>query len=398
MQTRLLLTGLSATLLFAACGAGGQDGDTPPPGGAKAVTEDPTGLGIPEGARSVMLAQIPLQQAASRIRNAVEGGDDAGYAGIELAQGRVVLWWKGALSPSMAVVVSEANRIAPVEVRPAVHSRAELRAASDSLLPMMRLEAASGVHAVLMPADGHGLIVNTDGDPQATALGMPAVAVPYTVAQAPRLRLQSRTSDSPAWWGGAMIVNDDNGAWCTSGFGVSKGSTHYLLTAGHCGRPGGGWWNGDVSWFIGKATLENVGHDLLLIESSAGNRVYDGVAGSNVSKGVAGWDWVHSGESLCVSGVSGVICGLTVTNNFTFAMCGTDPYGHNECYSDLIVARPGIRLTADGDSGGPYFSLASNGRVTAKGTHTGLSGGLEVFQDFGTATRDFGITVLTSPN
>ena len=61
-----------------------------------------------------------------------------------------------------------------------------------------------------------------------------------------------------------------------------------------------------------------------------------------------------------------------------------------------MVTEMGRRNVQGGDSGGPVFSLASHNRVTAKGIISGSGENLMVFQDFGTASRDFGINVLTN--
>jgi hypothetical protein len=250
---------------------------------------------------------------------------------------------------------------------------------------------------VEVPADGTGLILAADGAVATTDL--PSTGVPIRIVQRPRMQLLSRLADTAPFWGGARIVNADNGAGCSSGFAVTSGGVNYLLTAGHCGRPGGGWYNGDRSRFIGTATRENVAHDLLLVPTSAAGRIYDGGVGvGEFSKGVVGWDWAIPGEYVCQSGsVSGAVCGIRNTNSFQYTLCDTDPYGNYECYSDLILAQKtdGGLAARHGDSGGPVFTLSGTSNVVAKGTITGGGGSWLVYQDFGTAWRDFGIVPLT---
>src|SRR5262249_29371764 len=93
---------------------------------------------IPAADREVMLAQSPLTQAANTIWKVVDTGDDKGYAGIELAHDHVVLWWHGEPSESLNAVIDEARAVAPVEIRPAPHSRREIMAAASKLIDFMR--------------------------------------------------------------------------------------------------------------------------------------------------------------------------------------------------------------------------------------------------------------------
>lgn len=360
---------------------------------------------IPADVRDKMQAQLPLSRAAGRLMKAVDAQSPRGFAGIALEAQQVVLWWHGAPPRSMAKVLAEARRIAPVVVRPALHSRAELRQAAESIARKMRADRASPIHMVDVAIDGSGLHVSTEGDVAEATAFLPETAVPVRVEVRSRVTLASRYHDTAPYWGGAAILNHDNGARCTSGFGVTSQGQSYLLTAGHCGRAGGGWWNGDRTLWIGTASAEHVAHDLMLIPAYAGGRIYDGGVGSGeFSKGVANWNWPFSGEWVCQSGsTSGAVCGIQNSSNFTYSFCYTDMYGNYECLNDLILSRRpdnGI-ATRPGDSGGPVFSLWGS-QVTAKGTVTGYASDANCFacyllyQDFGTAWRDFGVVPLTS--
>jgi hypothetical protein len=142
---------------------------------------------------------------------------------------------------------------------------------------------------------------------------------------------------------------------------------------------------------------QHTGYDVMLVPTSAGNRMYDGGVGSGeFSKRVAGFNYVYPNEWLCVSGsVTGAVCGVQAGTNFTRSYCYKNDYGNYECNYDLVEAfqRGGYRATQGGDSGGPVFSLAGDYDVVAKGT---ISGGNDagwrfLFQDFVTTNRLWGV-------
>jgi hypothetical protein len=261
-------------------------------------------------------------------------------------------------------------------------------------------------------SDGSGLVVDADPD-RALPLALPIdmnvpAGIPVSVVKRKRLRfaytgpinalpkgLASRLDDTWPYWGGGRITNTDfrtdiNPVQCTAGFPVTAGGAQYMLTAGHCGRPGGAWTNGNNTEFFGTGAYEHVGYDLLLISASVGGAIWDGGVGSGeFTKGIAGWDWVWPGEWLCTSGsVTGALCGHVV-DYFTANYCDFDPYGSFECYDDLILAHQVYQSTAvnSGDSGGPVFGLSGSDRVIAKGTISGGGGDQIMFQDFATAWR-----------
>jgi hypothetical protein len=120
--------------------------------------------------------------------------------------------------------------------------------------------------------------------------------------------------------------------------------------------------------------------------------MYVGGLDSNAVTTVAGWDWTFPGEYLCQSGgssardIGGPVCGLRVEKY------NTDP-------GDAVEARQvdGQPAVRGGDSGGPVYGPGANGTVIAKGinnyTYVGNNTILG-FQDFGTATRDYGIWIV----
>ncbi len=350
---------------------------------------------LPSAARERMMAQRPLRDAAQVVRGAVEQEARSGFAGLAIAGGKVTVWFKGEPSPSVARALRAARQDAPVAVEHAPHSIAELEAASDEMVRWLKAHPDSPLHTVEIANAGRGLVLAADAPLDLTDL--PSVDVPVDLANRPRiLPTSGRLADVAPFWGGGRINNGDNNAICTSGFAVAAGGVRYMLTAGHCGRPGGSWQTGNDALTIGWATLEHVNHDLLLIPANVGGRIYDGGIGvGEFSKQVVGWGWAAPGEYVCHSGsVSGATCGIrNTTGSFTATTCGNDAYGNYECYGDLVLAEKvdGATAARPGDSGGPVFTLSGANAVIAKGTLTGAGGRWMTYQDFGTAWRDFGI-------
>jgi streptogrisin D len=378
---------------------------------------------IPVHLRAKLVAQLPLLRAASRIRWAVERRHRSGFAGIALRDGTVELFWKGQPRGAIARAITLAGDTAPVRIRGARYSFAELKTAAKPIFEHIRANPAGPVHSVRIPGNGSGLIVVVDADVGRSAV--PWVPVRVKVIKGPRIhtiQLWHRFADIPPFWGGARIVNrsDPLGAECTAGFGVKDEKDHkWLLTAGHCGWVGDEFVNGDRSRYVGRAIDEKVAHDVMVISSNAGGRIYASevpfrlpdrwapASPRNLSNNVpvAGWDWTYTGEYLCHSGSSsGTICGLRKLGP---TLAGSSYDIRCNCYEwmqDLEMADRASGLTAGvgGDSGGPvftpYFSQKAHAwRAIAKGTITAAGGtafGTQpprrlIYQDFGTAYKDW---------
>ncbi len=363
--------------------------------GASRGGESPLLRSIPDGIRTKMLAQRPLSAAAHRLRSVIEDGASAGFAGMALQEDAVVVWWKGRLPREVRTAIAAAGTGTVVHVHSADYSLAELSAASATIARWMKANPNGPFHRVATRADGRGLTVGSSAHAiRATTAQLPDVDVPVRVVHERRLQQVSRVADSPPYWGGARVIeNAGHMLLCTTGFGVTDGSRNYLLTAGHCGNLGEAFVTGDRSRVIGTASREHVAHDLLLIPTNAGGRIYDGTVGgvTEINKSVAGWQHVTPGEWLCTSGsFTGAICGARATSEFTAQSCLS-----GECIDDLVVVN-GVREIQSGDSGGPVFNLADNNRINAKGIISSVIPGTKTFafQDFATANRDFGITPI----
>ncbi|MFI0445598.1 hypothetical protein [Actinomadura sp. 6N118] len=348
-----------------------------------------------------MRAQEPLTKAASVLRWKVEKSGYAGYADIALEENGVALHWKGDVPAAMKTAMSTAGRHAPVRVVPATHSQADLRAAITPIYEYMKKHPGGPVHSVGIRQDGSSIEVGSSAaDLRTVAADLPKMNIPVKVVRKEAPKPTSRLEDTAPYYGGARITNPDKGnRYCTSGFGVKNGAgTEFLLTAAHCYTPPDRAARYTSGTLIGRASHEVYWHDLIMIPTDAGNRVYDGGVGSGeFSKVVHAWDWVYTGDYLCTSGsVSGVVCNVIQGNAFNYAYCDYDFDGDWTCKDDLLLAyqNDGLEASRPGDSGGPVFGLRGDG-VVAKGIIAGNGGrSVLIYQDFGTAWRDFNITVI----
>ncbi|AXX29936.1 hypothetical protein KCV87_07285 [Actinosynnema pretiosum subsp. pretiosum] len=333
-----------------------------------------------------MLAQQPLIAAADAIKAEVDRvGYPDGFAGIALEDDHVALWWKGAPPAAVTEAVAKAAAEAPVRVERAAHSEAELRAAAKDL--EARRGPGSAVHSIKVPADGSGLVLGTRSDAVARSLATTADVPVRTVVEEPLVPV-SRQNDSPPWKGGATIVLN-NSAACTSGFSVRNGdNARFLLTAAHCGQSGVRVTD-PTGEHIGNVGARHGDHDIMLIPTgNVVNRQYVGGGDSNSTEVVRGWGDVHVGEYLCQSGVTSAretgsqVCNIKVL----FFYADREDLVEGEQMNGRPAARPG-------DSGGPVYGPSSDGGVIAKGTVTRTAGARIGFQDFRTASRDFGVYI-----
>lgn len=202
----------------------------------------------------------------------------------------------------------------------------------------------------------------------------------------------SRNADTSPFYGGAAINVPAGG--CTDAFSWVSSSTSMLLTAGHCIPSGGAVATpatslGSVasgsreSWTNGTGTVYMTGQstyrgDIALAtvysgKSSAG-RMYRGGSTSTTSAAV-GQMWsrrAQAGDSYCTGGSrSGEICGWTVS-----AASVNHKYSNGEVVRNAVVSssRQGW-CVRPGDSGGPIYTVRSDGKAAAKGVHSGGGGG-----------------------
>ncbi|MFI7452880.1 hypothetical protein ACIBQX_35725 [Nonomuraea sp. NPDC049714] len=357
-------------------------------------------FGVPAAIRAEMLAQRPAAEVAHEIRMAVEKEGRTGLAGIALDGAALDVWWKGKLPDPIRRIIDSATDV-KISVHGAAYSQNDLTKAAAALEADMRDNPQSSLHSIRYLVDGSGVTVETtakEADIRATLVRL-AGRLPVKVITSPEWRAHTwRQGDTMDFWGGGRIINKTAGSGCSAGFAVAGGAG--MLTAGHCGQRGNEFTNGDLSVTFGWARNKHTAHDLLLIPTNAEGRIYfgdaDAIKSVEMSKAVVGWDWAWPGELVCQSGAtSGTVCGTRNTDTYAMSYCPSNIPGL--CLSDMILGENIANVVASrpGDSGGPVFTFASGEsgepRVIAKGIVSGGSGKRLIYQDFGTAWRDFGL-------
>ncbi|MBE4720550.1 hypothetical protein DAD99_21120 [Pseudarthrobacter sp. AB1] len=186
---------------------------------------------------------------------------------------------------------------------------------------------------------------------------------------------------------------------CTVGWPWNDSSNYYMITAGHCGPDGGsvstpaqsmGWINASESnWLSGYGSVRFPGAsdysgDLSLIRLNgglqSGTNIYVGGPGSGNALTVREM-WSRSpqvGDQYCTGGAySGELCGWVnqaARGNFT--------YSGGTVARNVSWGTKGGSCTAAGDSGGPVYTVRSDGGIAAKGIHSGGGGGcVEIYSD-----------------
>ncbi|WP_146231908.1 chymotrypsin family serine protease [Lentzea atacamensis] len=360
--------------------------------------------GIDPKIAEAMRKQIAPGEAYKLLQPVVSQRIYSGYMSAVVEDDRLVLWWKGDLPAPVRVAVESARRIAPIEIRSAKYSRAELDAAADELV---KVTAAAGIHSVAIRADGSGITVSKVPGSGPAALTDFGVPVDTKYEEMPKFT--SRQNDSAPWWGGTWAINAKGSGECSIGFPVTNASAgQWIITAAHCATPPDLMRDG-AREDIGRASIENWQHDILLVNASvmgAGQGyINTGGATDGTSVRIGGWQDSLPGEYYCQSGANSGsqtgahVCGLRVEPNFMRELCDVDSDGDRFCATDLVAARndSGGLAVRFADSGGPVYGLTTDNRAIARGVISGGGDNLRVmyFQDWRTIWDDFRVWPVT---
>lgn len=401
---RALLAGLS----LAACAAIGATVPSARATPAAAGTQSPARF----SAADIAIRQLPLLQVANKIIQLTGQGDRPGYSGygdvtISIPGRLVTVYWHGPVPPTMRLSLARLRAIAPIQVRAARYGwqqletqthqiaarESTLRADGYTLSSIGPDASATGLDAGVDYARSRALATSHTGTastPAAEAASAQAAIrrlvpgpAPVTVTSAPLSYATYRNSDSSPWWGGSRIVRAGD-VVCSTGFAVYRGSTHGMLTAGHCGGVHTSWQTGDYygsGRVMGTETARQPCCDTAVIQVGATEGyIYDRAWNSNVGEIVEADPWAAVvGTSVCSEGAtSGVRCNIRITATgqvVNFGSGGSIVTSENETAG--TEQSSGQEAAAAGDSGGPMIiNSSSPGTVYATGTITSGAGGV----------------------
>ncbi|WP_433830210.1 hypothetical protein ACQP2E_10255 [Actinoplanes sp. CA-015351] len=209
-------------------------------------------------------------------------------------------------------------------------------------------------------------------------------ANPQVTAQVGRL------ADNLPYYGGARVRTANS--HCTTAFAWNISTTQQgLLTAGHCYPTGGYVYTNQgqaIGSIVNNNTRENYTNgtvklqgqsvyrgDMAVVPATSGTaaRIYRGNASSTTSAPVKSM-WhrrSQAGDKFCTGGsFSGEICGWTVKS------AGGNVKSSGYWTRGIVMSKNKTGwCTRGGDSGGPVYTVNSDGSVAAKGINDGGGGG-----------------------
>lgn len=171
---------------------------------------------------------------------------------------------------------------------------------------------------------------------------------------------------------------------CSLGFNVISGSTHFFLTAGHCGKAESQWWtSANHSTFLGNTVSATFpGHDYALVQYSSSYTNYPGTVGSqditHAANAVVGESVTRRGSTTGVH--TGTVTALNVTVHYQGGGTVRGLIQTNVC------AEPG-------DSGGPLYDGTAAVGLTSGGSGNCTTGGTTFFQPVTAALSAYGVQV-----
>ena len=188
---------------------------------------------------------------------------------------------------------------------------------------------------------------------------------------------------------GGEAIYAPNGERCSIGFVATRGSTPYVITAGHCTRLGGTWTGVDGSAIGPVAGTSYPGNDFGIIQVTSGSWTPTGsvsdYAGGRVR--VTGSAEAVVGASTCRSGSStGYRCGAILTKNQSVN------YGGGDIIDGLTRTNA---CAGNGDSGGSFITGTQAQGVTSGGIGDCGSGGETFFQPVNEVLSTYGLSLVT---
>ncbi|MGA5040393.1 DNRLRE domain-containing protein [Streptomyces capoamus] len=355
----------------------------------------------PDATAAIALTDVPVDQ----------GGDDGSVDDASEAADGTTTTEDDVAGP---VPTTDATVVPATELVP--HSQAELDSVADEVLLLGEadLPGASALTTATVDAEADKVVVEIPAaDDRLTDLlgeryGTDTVTVRVNPSVAQLHETLDRWSDKNPYKGGAGYEAHWSGEGnkfgvCTTGFAWTYNGNPYIVSAGHCTHSDGymdSWDNSypdnsvtvgfvDVdNWANGKGSVKLHGQsyysgDLTLIEVLK-NRGYSVSArifkkGSTLRRVENRWTTrSKKGEQFCTGGArSSEVCGWKVT-----ATKQRVKYSGGTIAENMTVAEKNSgACTLGGDSGGPVYTVKSNGYVYAKGIISG--GGCQSVSDDG---------------
>jgi S1-C subfamily serine protease len=171
---------------------------------------------------------------------------------------------------------------------------------------------------------------------------------------------------------------------CSLGFNVISGSTHYFLTAGHCGKAEPRWWtSANHSTFLGNTVGATFpGKDYAIVQYDPSFTNYPGTVGgqdiTHAANAIVGETVTRRGSTTGTH--SGTVTALNVTVHYSGGGTVRGLIQTNVC------AEPG-------DSGGPLYDSTAAVGLTSGGSGNCSSGGTTFFQPVTAALSAYGVQV-----
>jgi hypothetical protein len=368
---------------------------------AEAEPRHPSGIALvgPANLHPAPPSQAAAEAFSAAQQLAVENPDSFGYPWLDSKAGSVRVWVTDAIGSSKA---RRLTGVTPTAVRTVDRSFAQLERIKEDVTTLQDLKLPDADAIFMAEPDGEHnrvtITVDRLSDPLMAALakryGTEAIGV-RVQAERPHAGTNfGRNADDWPFWGGAQISTPVG--TCTNGFPWVSGSTSYMITAGHCNRDGGNDYtpiafigtvtaNTRENWsastgttlFPGETTYRG---DVSLAQVTSGKTsgysIYRGPAGST-SSGTVKEMWSRSpayGDQYCTGGYrTGEMCGWSV-NGYN-ANIKYDKDGPNVWARNMIAGVKQGQCNIGGDSGGPVYTVRSDGGIAAKGIHSGSGGG-----------------------
>lgn len=313
------------------------------------------------GTRKALMRQIPLLNAASRLKRLIGRRYRANYndVGIDIPTDRVLLFWKGSTLPEQ---VRSYLADLPVKhsVRHVKYSRVELDSAKHSLMQTGRIIKAmtrpdhSGIEATARPGTRPSI--------------SRAQRVPVDIKRTGRAKRGDCTpfAPCPPYQGGTFLavdIGNSEVSKCTSSWRVlDSNDNEGLLTAAHCGTDLSDNWiaTGHVYSGAGDEIATSVSHygysvDAMVItgKSPYYGGFYDTAWNDPAEWSVTDYRDPIFGQKICSMGAfSGGDCAFNVTDDSCIETYGPrfqDVQGF--CMSE----QNGEYAVGEGDSGGPFY-------------------------------------------